>query len=836
MEVLDLKAMAEQAVRIHQQGDLVGAEKLYLQILDADPGLFGPRYYMGLIRLQQGRSAEACDYLGEALKISPDNLGAVMNHGMALQGAGRADEALETFDRALEIQPNMPEALYNRGVVLADMHRFELAVESYDRALVMRPEMISAIINRGVALSAMKQLDDALASYDRVLTMQPGNVMAMNNRGLALRALRRLPEAVQAYEQALSLKPDYTDARYNLAVALLDQKRPAEALAAFESVMATRGQDAELFNNRGVALLDLQHPAEALASFERTLALEPQFAEAWGNRGLALRDLVRHEEALASFDMLLTIIPRHPAALNNRGNVLRDMRHIDEAIESYGQALTIRPDYTEAVSNRANVWWAEKHEYAPALADMKRVLLLDPEHPYTAGEILHLNMYGADWTDYAARKIELEEGIRFGQRVARPFLFQALAESPVDMQACSRIWARDMYPEVAGNPPHDRAARKSHTKIRLGYVSGEFREQAVQILMAGLYDRHDRDRFELIAFDNGVSDGSPLRARLEKRFDKWIDISALSDEDAAAKIRAEEIDILVNLNGYFGKARMSVFARRPAPVQVNYLGFPATLGAPYMDYIVADKVVIPDDEQRFYDEKVTILPGCYLANDDKGRAIGDAPSRAEAGLPDKGFVFCNFNNAYKLTPDTFAGWMRILKQVDGSVLWLLESYAPFVDNVRAAAQKHAVDGGRIIFAPNKPPAEHLARLGLADLSLDSLPYNARTTAGDALWAGVPILTRRGSTFVGRVAASLLLNAGLPELVTENQADYEAQAVKLATDARLLKSLRDKVIKKRDKGELFDTARFTRHMEAAYQQMWQRWLAGEGPEGFAVKAD
>ena len=833
MEVLDLKAMAEQAVRTHQQGDLAGAEKIYLQILDADPGLFGPRYYLGLMRLQQGRNSEAATYLGEALQISPDNLGALMNHGMALQGAGRPDEALESFNKALAIDPNLPEAHYNRGVALVDMHRFEMAVESYDRALVLRPEMISALVNRGVALAAMNQLDDALASHDRVLAMQPGNVMAQNNRGLTLRALRRLPEAVAAYEQALSLQPDYADARYNLAVALLDLERAGEALVAFEAVMGTRGNDAELFNNRGVALWNLKRPAEALASFERTLAIEPQFAEAWGNRGLALRDMARFEEALASFDMLLTITPRDPVTWNSRGNVLRDVGRFDEAIESYGKALAIRPDYTEAANNRGYSWWADKQNYAQALADMKRVQLLDPDYPYIQGEILHLNMYGADWANYAAQKTELDEGVRFGQRVARPFMYQAVAESPADMQACSRIWARHMYPQ-APSLPHERAARGGAGKIRIGYASGEFREQAVQILMAGLYDAHDKDRFELVALDNGASDGTAMRSRLEKAFDKWIDISQLSDEDAAARIRAEEIDILVNLNGYFGRTRMGVFARRPAPVQVNYLGFPATLGAPYMDYIIADKVVIPDDEQRFYDEKVAILPGCYLANDDKGRALGAIPSRAEAGLPDKGFVFCNFNNAYKLTPDTFAGWMRILKQVDGSVLWLLESHAPFAENVRKEAQKQGVAGTRIILAPNKPPQEHLARTALADLSLDTLPYNAHTTAGDALWAGVPLLTRRGSTFVGRVAASLLLNAGLPELVTESQEEYEGEAVRLANDAKALKALRDKLIAKRDQGELFDTARFTRHMESAYLQMWQRWLAGEEPQAFAVK--
>ena len=696
---MDLKALAEQAVRIHQQGDLAGAEKLYLQIRDADPELFGPRYYMGLLRLQQGRSSEAADFLGEALRISPDNAGA----------------------------------------------------------------------------------------------------------------------------------------RYNLGLALLQLQRAGDALAAFDSVMATGVQDAKLFTNRGVALWNLKRPAEALDSFERALALEPQSAQAWGNRGLALRDLARFEEALASFDRVLALTPRNAIAWNSRGNVLRDLKRFDEAVESYGQAIDIHPGYAEALNNRGYVRWTQKNDHAAALADLEQALRLDPGHPYAEGEILHLKMQGADWTDYEARKAALEAGVQGGRRVARPFLFQAVSDSPVDLQACSRIWARDMYLAVDALP-HDPAARKGHTKIRLGYVSGEFRQQATQILMAGLYDAHDRNRFELVAVDNGYNDNSAMRTRLEKSFHQWIEISALSDEEAAAKIRAEEIDILVNLNGYFGSPRMGVFAHRPAPVQVNYLGFPATLGAPYMDYIIADAVVIPGDEQRFYDEKVVTLPGCYQANDNRGRTIAVRPSRAEAGLPDTGFVFCNFNNAYKLTPETFAGWMRILKQVDGSVLWLLESPAPFAQNIRAAAEKQGVSGHRILFAPDEAYADHLARLGLADLFLDSLPYNAHTTASDSLWAGVPLLTRRGSAFAGRVATSALLAAGLPELVTESQADYEALAVTLARDDRMLKELRDRLHRNRTTCELFNTDLLRRRIEAAYEQMWQRWLAGQPPQAFAVKAD
>jgi predicted O-linked N-acetylglucosamine transferase (SPINDLY family) len=401
-------------------------------------------------------------------------------------------------------------------------------------------------------------------------------------------------------------------------------------------------------------------------------------------------------------------------------------------------------------------------------------------------------------------------------------MFQAVSDQPEDLQACARIYTRDLHPQVPDTPRHDPASRQGRQKIRLGYLSGEFREQATAILMAGLYERHDRSRFEIIAVDNGSADRSAMAERLKRAFDDWIDIGELNDIQAAAKIRDAGIDILITLNGYFGKHRMGVFAHRPAPLQVNYLGFPGTLGAPYIDYIIADPVVIPAHEQRFYDEQVVTLPGCYQANDDRGRTIAAQPSRTEAGLPEHGFVFCNFNQSYKLTPDTFASWMRILNRVERSVLWLLEAVAPFAGNVARHAKAHGVSPGRILFAPDRSPDQHLARLGLADLFLDSLPYNAHTTGSDALWAGVPLLTRRGTAFPGRVAASLLYAAGLPELVTETVEDYEALAIKLATDPESFKALKSRLTRN---CPLFDTDLFRRSLEAAYGRMWDRWLSG-----------
>jgi len=409
-------------------------------------------------------------------------------------------------------------------------------------------------------------------------------------------------------------------------------------------------------------------------------------------------------------------------------------------------------------------------------------------------------------------------------------MFQAVSERPEELQACARLYARDLFPPAADAPRHDPATRKGARKIRLGYLSGEFRDQATAILMAGLYERHDRGRFDVIAVDNGSADKSPMSARLKQAFDQWIDIGDLRDVEAAAKIRSAEIDILVNLNGYFGKLRMDVFAQRPAPLQVNYLGFPGTMGTPYMDYIIADRVVIPPGEEQFYDEQAVTLPGCYQVNDDRGRPIAARPTRAEAGLPEQGFVFCNFNQSYKLTPDVFASWMRILSRVEGSVLWLLEGPAPYAGNIARHAKMHGVSPERILFAPDRPTDQHLARMQLADLFLDGLPYNAHTTGSDALWAGVPLLTRRGTAFPGRVAASLLHAAGLPELVTENAQAYEDMAVRLAGDPPTYQQVKSRLSRN---CPLFDTDLFRRNIEAAYLRMWEMWLAGERPQAFGV---
>lgn len=640
----------------------------------------------------------------------------------------------------------------------------------------------------------------------------------------------RLHEAERDLRRILRKAPDHVGALNVLAIVYVTLKRHAEAEPHLKAAIRLQPRSDVTLYNYGLVLKALNRPDEALQRLSEALALNPANAETLNNRGTVLNDIRDYAAALSDFDRALALNPRHAAAHFNRSKSLAELARYDDALAACDVALALQPDMAEAWFGRGFIF-AKLRRPAEAVTAYRRAQALNSDLPLLKGNLLHQKMLVCDWDGIDGLVADIETDLAAGKLAAEPFGWQGIATSEASLQRCAELANAAQFGKAAA--PKSTGPATSSGRIRIGYLSGEFREQATSLLLVGVLEQHDKSAFEIVAFDNGFDDGSPTRQRIAQAVDRIVDISAMGDVEATAAIRAQGVDILVNLNGYFGGQRNGVFARRAAPIQVNYLGFPGTLGASFMDYIIADPHVLPAEHRRFYSEKVAWLPHCYQANDDRRAIAVESPAREDFGLPSGGFVFCCFNNAYKITPAVFDSWMRILIGVEGSVLWLLDDSETAVANLRREAEQRGVDPARLVFASRQPPAEHLARHRCADLFLDTLPYNAHTTASDALWAGLPLLTCEGRTFAGRVAASLLRALDLPELITSDSSEFEGRAIELARHATQLPAIRAKLAGGRGAAPLFDTRQTTRDIEAAFRTMQKRRIAGLAPQHFAV---
>ncbi len=756
----------------------------------------------------------------------------------ALQEAGdlyaRGDwmRAEQLCRRVLAGQADCFEALSLLGLIAAQTRRMNEAAELLGRAAASRPDEGMAHNNHGNALRSLGRLEEALEAYGRALALEPDDADLHYNRGNVLRDLQRDEQAADSYGRALALRPDHVAACNNLGNAERRLGRFKDALQSYQRALTLRPDNAETHNNHGNALRDLGRFDDALQSYSRALELKPDFAEAWSNRGNALKQLRRLEQALSDYDRALRLKPEYADAYSNRGLVLWDLQRHDEAMSSYQRAVELRPDLAEAHLNRGDAL-AHLRRYEEASGCYERALELKPDGDRLYGPLLYTKMKLAAWASLDSQVTRMLDAVQRGRIVASPFHLLSVTDSLALQRQAAETWVRESCPAAEVLPVVAQGTR--HDRVRLGYYSADFYEHATAYLAAELFELHDRDRFEVVAFSFGPDAQDEMHKRLLRAFDRFEDVRARSDREVAQLSRELEIDIGVDLKGCTAEARAGIFACRAAPVQVGYLGYAGTMGAPYLDYIIADPTVIPPESRRHYAEKVVYLPHSYQVNDRKRRIDGRTFTRAELGLPADGFVFCCFNNTCKITPQTFDGWMRILKQVPGSALWLLTDSETAGANLRREAQARGVRAERLVFAPPWPLAEHLARLRAADLLLDTLPYNAHTTASDALWAGLPVLTLMGESFAARVAASLLNAIGLPELITTTQAQYEASAVELAADPARLAATREKLGRNRLAAPLFDTPSFARHLEVAYIEMYERSQAGLPPDSIIVAA-
>ncbi len=816
----------QEAWALYAQGQRAAAESLCRSILARQADHAGALALLGIVLAQSQRAAEAAQLLGRAAGLLPSDASVHNNHGNVLRDLGRHADALSAYDRALAIQPDYAEAHYNRAVALHGLGHFEDAIAGYDRTLALEPARAAAHNNRGAALQALGRFQDAVTSYDQALALKPDHAGAHNNRGAALFRLGRLEEALASQERAIALQPEFAEAHNNRGVSLRDLGRPREALASFDRAIATEPGRAQAHNNRGVTLKEFGRLAEALSSYDRAIALEPGYAEAHNNRGLALRELGRLEEALASFARALTVNPAYPEAFLNHGATLHDLRRFDEALPSHERALALKGDYAEAYRNQGHTLH-ELRRPDEALASYERALALTPGAKFLRGTCQHARMHICDWKSFESERAALAVAIERGAEVISPFRALSLFDSPALHRRAAAIWAREECQPGGGELPPLKP-HPHHDRIRIGYFSADFRNHAVSALAAELFETHNRSGFELTAFSLGPDSRDELRARVERAFDRFISVSNQSDGQIAALARSLEIDIAVDLGGYTQHARPRVFALRAAPIQVSYLGYLGTMGADFMDYLLADEALVPRERRRHYAEKIAYLPS-YQANDSRRVVSGRAFTRAELGLPAGGFVFCCFNANYKISPQTFASWMRILTSVPESILLLLAGSLAARQNLRQHAIDSGIDPSRLAFAGRVSYPDYLARYRAADLFLDTLPYNAGATASDALWAGLPVLTCAGEAFAARMGASLLTSAGLPELIATDYREYERLAVELAQQPERLSGIRAKLAKARSGTTLFDTPGLTRSLETLFRRMYDRHRLGLLPE-------
>jgi predicted O-linked N-acetylglucosamine transferase (SPINDLY family) len=545
---------------------------------------------------------------------------------------------------------------------------------------------------------------------------------------------------------------------------------------------------AEAWLLRGNALQQQGVHAEAIDNFDRALSLQPNFPAALNNQGHSLRALRHFDRSLAAFERALALQPAYTLALNNRGLALLDLQRLPEALRSFDEALALNPNFPEVLANRGAALLAMKR-FAQAAQTFERLVQLAPDFGAAAGNLLYARRNCCDWSDYEGLAGRIVAGVERGEPADLPLSFLCVTDSPRAQLACAATFTALKFPAqpaaavtVAQPAAALTRARHRHDRIRIAYVSGDFGEHAVSYALAGVLERHDARRFETIGVGWGRRHEGPTRTRLEAAFGRFIDATELPDSETVSRLRELEVDIAIDLTGHTSGQRTGIFAGRCAPVQVNYLGYPGTSGAPYMDYIVADRCVIPDDDEAAYSECVVRLPCCFFPNDDR-RGIASHPlTRAEAGLPEAAFVFCAFNNALKITPAIFDVWMRLLREAGGAVLWLRAGVPEARRNLEEAARQRGVDPSRLVFAgPVKSTETHLARHRLADVFLDTAPYNGHSTVCDALWSGLPVLTCRGRSFASRVGASLLHDADLPELIADDVDEYARLAIALARE-------------------------------------------------------
>jgi predicted O-linked N-acetylglucosamine transferase (SPINDLY family) len=866
-QTVDMKQQAidyyNQGKAFRKHGNLNAAIRCYQQAITFNPEYADAYYDLGNIFLGQEIFALAIQNYRQAVAIKTDFADAYFNLGVALKEHNELDAAIDSYRHALAITPNDAEIYSNLGEILSQQNKFDeavvsyqqalirnpncaaiyanlglvlqaqgnlqAAIESYQKALSLQPDFMQAYFNLGNIFYAQGKIDQAIANYRQVIAIQPDFFDAYNNLGNLFISQNNIDEAVECYRRLLVLKPDYAGGYNNLGGLLKAQGKLDEAAGCYQQLLTLAPNDATGYFNLGLVLQEQNKQQQACENYQKAISLKPNYAEAYYNMGNSYAAQNKAEEAIKNYHLAINCNPNYVEAYNNLGCLLIEQGRVDEAIVCHQRSLSLLPNDAKGFLNLA-VAFQSQNKSADAIQNLQKALSIQPNYAEAEDLLFYTQLNCCDWSSYLDSRDKIRNHVKSGISGYQPFYFLSVSSSAIAQLQCAKIFSA----KYSLQQSIWIEQRYQHDKIRIAYVSADFCEHPVSFLMAGLFEQHNRERFEIFAISLRPEQHTPTGQRIKAAFNHFLDVSNNSDDEVAALMRRLEIDIAVDLMGFTKNCRPKIFAYRTAAIQINYLGYPATMGAEYIDYIFADEFAIPIQLQKYYTEKVVYLPECFQVNDDKRIISTKRITRTEMGLPETGVVFCSFNNPYKITPAFFDIWMRLLKAVPDSVLWLFSNNPVVQKNLINEAIKREVSPERLIFANRMENTEHLARFQLADLFLDTLPVNAGATASDALWAGVPVITCSGEALPSRMAGSLLNGIGLSELITDNLEEYEALILKLATSPDVLAEIKSKLAKNRLTYPLFNTKRFCRHIESAYTTMWERHQRGESPMSFAVQ--
>jgi protein O-GlcNAc transferase len=806
------------------------AVKSYKKSLAIKPDYAEAHNNLGATLQELGQLDVAVKSYEQALAIKPDYAEAFNNLGITLKELGQLDTAVKSYEKILTIKPDFAEAHNNLGITLQELGQLNEAVKNYEKAIAFKPDYADAHNNLGIALKELGQLDAAVKSYEQALTINPNCAEAHFNLGDILRELGQLDASVKSYEKAQTIKPDHVGAHNNLGIALKELGQLDEALNSFKKSIVIQPDFAEAHNNLGNVLKSLGQFDAAVKSYEKTLTIKPDFADAYNNLGITYMDLGQEDKAIKYCEKALTIKPDFADAYNTLGIAHMNLGQLDAAINCYKKALVIDPDYAVAHYN-LGMTLQTLGQLDEALKSYIHANILKPDLNYILGAILNTKMHLCIWDDLPNYLIELKNKISNNEKVITPFTMLGLIDNPELQRKVAEIQTNHKHPKNNDLPRIGQYPR--HKKIRIGYFSADFRNHPVADLTVELYEVHDRSQFKIYGFSYGPDTKDEMNLRIKAGVDYFYDVRTMPHKEVAMLARSVELDIAVDLGGFTQNARTGIFAMSAAPIQISYIGYIGTMGANYYDYLVADQTTIPEKNQKYYSEKIAYLP-CYQVNDSTQSLPATIFTRQDIGLPEEGFVFCCFNNTYKITPSSFDSWGRILEKVKGSVLLIYADNESAQINLKKEIALRGIDPSRLIFGKHLPKPEYLARYQVADLFLDTCPYNAGTTASDALRMGLPVLTFIGNSFVSREAASVINAVNLSELITTTKEEYESLAIELATNPEKLKIIKDKLVYNLSSSPLYDTLLFTKHLESAYLTMYERYQQGLEPEHIYVE--